>query len=209
MQAWTSFTEEATKNGGEIYYQLSDDGGASWKYWNGGVWTTSTLATDFNTSTDIHDNIGTFPTSSGQIVFRAFLESDGSQLVQLDTVRVSYGEESGGGGGGYQVAGSLVSSAFDLSDDSPVQSIRWGHTTPACGGCQIQFQVRTAPDSGGSPGVWSDWYGASGVGTYFTQATGGIIPLALNFHQWVQYRVFFAGDGTDTPILSEVHINYK
>ncbi len=114
------------------------------------------------------------------------------------------------GGGGFETAGSLQSSAFDMGNASPVQVIEWDETIPSCSpACTIQFQVRTAPDASGSPGTWTNWYGAGGDGTYFTAASGTRIPVDLNGNQWVQYRVELAGDGLDTPILEEVRVSYR
>ncbi len=87
--SWDSFTETATKNGGEIYYQLSDDNGITWKYWNGAVWDTISTTTDYNTASIVNSNISSFATSSEQINFRAFLDSDGTQLVELDNINIS------------------------------------------------------------------------------------------------------------------------
>ena len=42
LASWDSFSETATKNGGEVYYQLSNDNGTTWKYWNGSAWSTAT-----------------------------------------------------------------------------------------------------------------------------------------------------------------------
>ncbi|PLX28390.1 hypothetical protein C0581_02575 [Candidatus Parcubacteria bacterium] len=49
IDAWSGFNETATKNGGEIYYQLSDDNGSTWQYWNGSVWITAG-ASNYNTA---------------------------------------------------------------------------------------------------------------------------------------------------------------
>ncbi|OGH58927.1 MAG: hypothetical protein A2725_04235 [Candidatus Magasanikbacteria bacterium RIFCSPHIGHO2_01_FULL_33_34] len=207
IDAWGSFTETATKNGGEIYYQLSDDDGTTWYFWDGGGWSTSVGATDYNISSDINTNISTFSTSTGQIMFKAFLESDGSQLVQLDEIKLSWGESTGGGGG-YESNGYFLSSAFDTGILlCKVQVIEWDETQPS--GSDIQVQIRTAPDSSGSPGTWSNWYGATGSGTYFTNPFGNLIPSSLNDNQWIQYRVELTGDSVDTPILQEIRINYK
>jgi len=210
VDTWTSFAETATKNGGEIYYQLSDDDGSTWQYWNGSGWA-SAGAANYNTATAINTNIAEFSTSTGQILFKAFLESDGSQLVQLDHIIIGYGEQAGGGGGGgFASSGFLISSAFDMGDSSPVQVVKWNQTVPACSPtCSIQLQVRSAPDSGGSPGTWTSWYGSGGAGTYFTVATGTIASTDLNDNQWVQYRAEFVGDGSDTPVLEDVTVNYK
>ncbi len=90
VTGWNSFTETATKGTGEIYYQLSDDDGANWKYWAGSAWATSTLETDYNPASVVNTNIGTFSSASGQIKWKAFLSSDGVQQVSLDTVAVGY-----------------------------------------------------------------------------------------------------------------------
>ena len=358
---WTSFIETAAKNGGEIYYQLSDDDGSTWQYWNGSSWVTAG-ASNYNTATVVNTNIGSFDTSAEQILFRAFLESDGSQFVQLDNVNVVFsvsgaswnfdtwdvdgGEEtptgshqtsggnpggynnvtilagesdevggfweqsftsysaspspvtfdydyivstytgtpdvseiriyvdttsgtpsnqvgtislsgttgwtsatqidlsstvtavttyylklalwaetgeSGGSGpftvgfdnadlnlgtGGYPSSGSATSSAFDMGDTSPVQAIEWDEIVPSSFE-DVTFELSTAPDSGGSPGTWTNWYGAHGAGTTFGTSTGSLVPTALNGNQWVRYRTTLFGSGSSTPTLQEVRINYK
>jgi hypothetical protein len=114
---------------------------------------------------------------------------------------------SGPSAGGYESSGTYTSSWLDMTNNSPVQIISWSETVP--GGCDIRLQVQTAPDSGGSPGVPTGWYGASGAGTYFTDPLGTIIPAIINGNQWVQYKAELTGDGISTPILEEVVINYK
>lgn len=202
INAWAGFSEIATKNGGEIYYQLSTDG-ALWKYWNGAVWSNAG-AGNYNTASVVNTNIGTFSTSTGHITFKAFLNSNGSQQVILDNVRVGWGENSSGG---YATNGNFTSSAFNMSDVSPVQILTWDENKPA--NTNVQLQIHTAPNNGGSPGAWGSWYGSSGSGTYFTNHSGTLLPTALNGNQWVQYRAELRGDGASTPILQEVRVNYK
>lgn len=84
---WSSFSETATKNSGEIYYQLSSDNGSTWQYWDGAAWSAAG-ANDYSTAASINTNIASFDASSGQITFRAFLESDGSFDVILDNVQI-------------------------------------------------------------------------------------------------------------------------
>ncbi|MBI2475070.1 hypothetical protein HYV69_01460 [Candidatus Uhrbacteria bacterium] len=91
--SWNGFTETATKNGGEIYYQLSDDDGSTWKYWNGSIWTTAG-ATNYNIATEVNTNIGTFPTTNNKIKWKAFLSSSGTQQVILDNIAIDYTENS-------------------------------------------------------------------------------------------------------------------
>jgi hypothetical protein len=86
----SGFSETATKNGGEIKYQISNDGGTTWYWYNSGWAITSAGYTETNTASDINSNIATFPTGSGEFLFRAYLNSNGTQLVQLDSVDLTY-----------------------------------------------------------------------------------------------------------------------
>lgn len=107
----------------------------------------------------------------------------------------------------YLRSGSFVSSAFPMSRSAPIQVVEWDETNPP--GTNIQLQIRAAPDVRGSPGVWTSWYGANGVDTYFTTARGALVPEELNGNQWVQYRTELRGDGTHTPVLQAIRVNYK
>ncbi len=363
--SWDNFTETAVKNGGEIYYQLSNDDGTTWQYWNGSAWAAAGAA-DYNIATVVNTNIGSFTTANEKIKFRAFFESDGSQLVKLDNVNIGFtapdpvwtffewgvdagevtpagnlrttggnpgnyvdvsvpfgrADELGGyweqpftvyrdgatpvtvdfdykvvdfngspivadvrvyidassgdpvnqvggsigvtaegswtsaatidaaaavpaagvyylkiafwvetpargggagpftvgfdnvnlelGNGEYPASGSFISSAFDTGASSKIQVAEWDETIPSCSpACEIKLELNAAPDSGGSPGAWTGWYGAGGAGTYFATSTGSLVPTALNGNQWVRYRATFTGDGMDTPILTETRVNYK
>ncbi len=360
--SWTAFTETATKNGGEIYYQLSDDDGSTWQYWNGISWV-SASSVDYNTASVVNANIGSFSAANQKIRFKAFLASDGTQLVQLDDVQITFtqsgspwnfgvwdvsrgevtpvgshqttggnpngndtitvpngrGDQVGGyweqsftsyranptpvtlsfdyrvtafngtpttaevrayidtaaagvpvtqvgsaipisgvgswtssptydlssivtaagtyylklalwvdtgtrsgpftvafdnvkldlGNGAYAPNSLFTSSAFNMGNPSPVQTLDWDQGTSTCASCAIRLQVRTAPDAGGSPGTWTSWFGAGGAGTFFTDHFGSLVSSLLNGNQWVQYRAELSGDGTGTPVLQEVRVNYK
>ncbi|MEK7585061.1 MAG: hypothetical protein AAB455_00895 [Patescibacteria group bacterium] len=105
-------------------------------------------------------------------------------------------------GGGYETSGELISLALDLNDSSPIQIIDWDERIPTCTpNCAAKLQLRaaaTAPALGSAP--WS---------ADFTNHAGTIIPVSYNGNRFVQYRVLFAGDGNDTPVVEEVRINYK
>lgn len=85
---WMNFSETANKGDGEIYYQLSQDGGSIWLYWNGSKWS-SAGSNNYNTATEIDAQLAYFPTRSDQILFRAFLSSDGDNDVELDAVSIA------------------------------------------------------------------------------------------------------------------------
>ncbi len=203
---WTHFIETANKNGGDIYYQLSNNDGSIWQYWNGSAWVVAGTG-NYNTATVIDTNIITFSTSTGKLMFKAFLKSNGTQLVQLNNVQIWWQELTGANN--YATLGSIISSAFNLLNPSPVSVISWTSDTSTCSNCAVKLQVRTAPNNAGSPGIWSAWYGLNGVGDYFTDYHGSLIPKVLNWNQWVQYQAFLIGDGNSTPILNDVTIYYK
>jgi len=86
----SAFSETATKNGGQIKYQVSNDSGTTWCWYSSGWTTTSSGYSESNTASDVNTNISTFPVGSGSFLFKAYLNSDGSQLVQLDAIGVTY-----------------------------------------------------------------------------------------------------------------------
>jgi len=103
----------------------------------------------------------------------------------------------------FVTSGTLISSAFNMSDISPVQAIEWDETIPICSPvCDITIDVSTAPDSGGSPGTWTSWVNV-------TTPEGVLLPTSLNDNQWVRYRLNLTGDGNNTPVLQEIRVNYK
>ncbi len=92
--AVSAFTTTEVLNGGSITYQVTNDGtnaSPTWYYWNGSSWTAAG-ASDYNSAATVNTNIGQFATDvgTGDFSFRAFLNSDGSQLVKLDGVDIEY-----------------------------------------------------------------------------------------------------------------------
>jgi len=189
---WTQFIDTGSTNWRSVYFITADDGwamGSSGEIyrWLDGGWA------DFSSPTNRNLN------SVGMIS-----EIDGWTVGNNGTI-IHFTREALFVQNGY-----LISSAFNMGDISPVQIIDWGENIPACSlSCQIKLQIRVAPDSGGSPSPWTNWFGVDGPGSYFTNADGSLISSDLNDNQWLQYRVELIGDGLDTPILEEVRINYK
>src|SRR5882724_7242270 len=85
LDHWTSFSQSAS-NTGNILYQLSDDDGQTWKYWNGTSWTGGN---SWNSAADITAHIALFP-ATGKLLFRAKLENDCTQDMQLLGVTAEY-----------------------------------------------------------------------------------------------------------------------
>jgi len=86
VTGWYGFQEMATKDGGNIFYQLSPDDGATWYYWNGGAWAIAG-SSDYTSAADVNDNFDSFPLGSAMKV-GAFLVSDGTQFVRLDDIMI-------------------------------------------------------------------------------------------------------------------------
>ena len=107
-------------------------------------------------------------------------------------------------GGGYETSGSLVSSAFNMSDLSPVQIIGWDEIIPACvpvSACAIKLNIKVAARANGlAAALWSP---------DFTVAAGNLIDSSYNGRLFVQYQATLIGDGISTPVLQEVRLNYK
>jgi len=85
LSQFTAFVEIlGGGNQGSVVYQLSDDEGVNWRYWNGSSW--AITDDQYNDISTVHTNIGSFPVSNEKIMFRAFLISDGLQQCELDTL---------------------------------------------------------------------------------------------------------------------------
>jgi len=113
----------------------------------------------------------------------------------------------------YSLSGSLESSTFDTGTDTPSYiNITWQPTDPG-----IKFQVAVSSCSNGAtdpdedpacttdPGSWN-FTGPDGTaGTYYTSP--GMIN-SVNNKRYFRYKVFLSGDGSSTPVLSSVSVNY-
>ena len=91
VTSWDSFTEVSGKNGGEIYYQLSDDGGQTWYYLNGG-WVKAGES-DYNTAKEINERIRDFPIDKGQMLFKAFFVTDFNSEMQLLDISIAFSQK--------------------------------------------------------------------------------------------------------------------
>lgn len=85
VASWKTFSETASKNGGEIYYQISNNDGTDWYYWNGTAWVTAGSG-EYNTAADINTNINDFDIGDREFKWRAYLDSNGDQAITLTDV---------------------------------------------------------------------------------------------------------------------------
>lgn len=190
--SWTLSVDTGSETWSGVWLQSANDGwvvgsGGAIRKWDGASWISATSPT-----TQTLNAIMLRTAADG------FAVGASGAIIRLT-------------GGAYAASGTAVSSAFSMGDASPLGVVEWDETIPACSpACTVRFQLSTAPDSGGSPGVFGAWVGPDGTaGTYFTTATGTLIPAVLNGNQWVRYKVFLDGDTVSTPVLQEVRVNYK
>lgn len=106
---------------------------------------------------------------------------------------------------GYLTAGDFVSAPFDTQNDATLFNyVAWTSSLPI--GTTFWLQLRTAR----LPGELTTalWFGPDGTNTtYFTQP-GEVIPDTPST-RWVQYKLYLSSDGIDTPILSDITLDYE
>lgn len=85
VSTWFGFNEILGEdNEGNIGYNISDDEGITWYYWNGINWISGGDKDHYNISTVIGANISSFSIITEKILLRAFLISNGIQQCELD-----------------------------------------------------------------------------------------------------------------------------
>ncbi len=123
----------------------------------------------------------------------------------------------------YSFNGELTGSAFNTEDPTNVVSaIIWDEDATLPAGTNIQFQIRTAPDNGGSPGAWGPFLGPTSSSDYYDDSAPGCskngttvtctginsAQLDATDDQWFQYKMFMTSVGGNTPQLDEVRVQY-
>lgn len=108
----------------------------------------------------------------------------------------------------YLASGTLVSSPFDVqAAKGAMTGLNWLYET--LDGSVAKIQLRTVPDNGGVPGVWKEWFGASGVGTFYTnQGNVVIYPEQYGNDQYLQYRILLDPNGVSLPTVGEIELEY-
>ena len=89
----TSFVADEVANGGSIKYQLSTDNGETWLYWGGSSWVEGEVLGQSNTEVEVNDNIDQLALNFSGVRWRAILDSDGAQQVQLNSVTITAEED--------------------------------------------------------------------------------------------------------------------
>ncbi len=205
VSGWHGFQEIADKDGGEIYYQLSDDDGATWQYWDGSSWGVVRNQEDYSTAADVDAHIASIAADSGQILWKAFLDSDGTQRVSLDDVSITYRI---GGGTGHYTSGTYISPAHNTGVTAPLYNyIAWRADLPAQ--TQVTFQIRTASTQDGLAAA--TWVGPDGTAATSYTSSGTAITTApgASGAQWIQYRATLTTNNISAPLINDVTIDYE
>ncbi len=101
----------------------------------------------------------------------------------------------------YQASGTFESDTFDAGANVSFNGLLFTASQPA--GTTLQFQIATNSDNS----TW-DYIGPDGTNnTFFTATTA--IPLGAVDARYLRYKAFLTGDGSATPTLSDVTINYS
>lgn len=88
IKNWNDFN--VTEGGvGTVTYRLSDNGGTSWKYWDGSAWVASSSTSEANDATTVSTNLSTFPVTTSGILWQAILLGNGDQQVSVSSVEIT------------------------------------------------------------------------------------------------------------------------
>ena len=114
----------------------------------------------------------------------------------------------GEGVGSYKYAseGLFSSSAFDSASVATVwKKILWTES----GFGELQFQIRVASSEAGlDSAVWAGPDGTNS--TYYTTSGEAImVDPGSSGTQWIQYKAFFVGNSSTTPIFEDITIKYE
>jgi len=115
------------------------------------------------------------------------------------------------------MSGYLESSAYSIPAGGNLNIIEWtasGVKTEECPECEIRVLIKTALDIDDEPGDWTQtWSGPEGddddENDYFATSTGALLNADCNDMRWIKYRVELSGNGSATPSLEEMRINYN
>lgn len=104
----------------------------------------------------------------------------------------------------YSASGDFTSHAsgsFDGGGNVAFNNITWTANVPV--NTTLRFQIAINTDGS----TWN-FFGPDGTGSSF-YGTPGSIPLPFINGRYIRYKALFTGDGTTTPTLNDVSINYS
>lgn len=147
---------------------------------------------------------GTYDNSSD--VYDLAVSADGAYLYAATTNNASEFLALSGGGGscdgsGYLTSGTFESQSFDAGSEVAFNYLTHSFTEPANQDLNLQYAVNNDDTT------WN-FIGPDGTGgTYFED--DGQIPLGSIKGRYFRYKVYFTGDGSDTPVFEDFSVNYS
>lgn len=102
----------------------------------------------------------------------------------------------------YRPSGTFESATIDTGAEVAFNNITRTASVPE--GSQLEFQIAVNSDNS----TW-DFFGPDSTGlTYFT-GTSSAVPLSNISGRYFRYKAYFEGDGSVTPLLEDVSVNYS
>jgi hypothetical protein len=176
-----------------------------------GVFTEGTLAFagTANTSSEfqvIDISTPTNPSSYGSININGatnsvFVVGDYAYIANTDT-SAEFQVIKGGSGGSYALSGTFESQTFNAPNVVGFNFLTWNASEPA--NTNVQLQVATSSSDGP---VWN-FVGWDGTNATFYE-TPRAFPLDFVENRYLRFKVTLTGDGSSTPIVEDVTINYS
>ena len=140
----------------------------------------------------------------GNAIWAQTIQADFASGVATNTTVTnnSGGEvELAAGAPSYQTSGTFESSTFNAGANASFNYLTFTISQPA--GTNLNFQIAVNNDNA----TWN-YIGPDGTNsTYFTSAAS--IPLSAASAHYLRYKAFLTGDGTVTPVLSDITFNYS
>lgn len=197
-----SFTETSIEGGSDLVtYQLSNDAGVSWLYWDGAAWSAAVGYAQSNHATEVNAELATFPINSSGLKVKVFLHSnDGSTTPAIQNLDISYTDFV------YSVLNPTIVSNAYLSAEGLTS---FAATVTETGSDTITFTVEV-------DAVEYYWDGAAWAtgGSFANSNTAADINTnvaTLDLSAGVNMRIIayiHSNDGSSTPILSDITVNY-
>ncbi|MBU0732028.1 LamG domain-containing protein [Patescibacteria group bacterium] len=106
--------------------------------------------------------------------------------------------------GSYATTGTFISEQYDTGAPSSYNTFYWEESVSESH--DLRMQVRTATNQAGLGAA--AWYGDAGAGTFYANPVETQMSSDHNGDQWVQYQCLLDSDGTSTPKLNLLRINY-
>lgn len=105
---------------------------------------------------------------------------------------------------GYTPEGTFTSQAFDSGSAVSWDSIGWTES----GTGDVVYRLRTANSQANL--TTATWVGSDGTASTTYSSTDSLITtdLSASGTQWIQWKAYLSGNGTATPVLSDVTLYY-